>query len=221
VIEVVVADDQALVRSGLRSLLEEQPDIRVVAEVGDGEQVVTAVRRLDPHVALVDIRMPKLDGIDATRRIVALDGPTRVIILTTFDLDEYVFAALRAGAAGFLLKDTTAEDLVAGVRTVAAGNSMLTPAITSRVIEAFAATTPVDPDVAIALDLLSPREREVLVQAARGLSNIEIAHRLHLGESTVKTHLSSVFTKLDLRDRVQAVIFAYESGLVGIGHQRD
>jgi DNA-binding NarL/FixJ family response regulator len=213
-VRVVIADDQGMVRSGLRSLLSGEPGIDVVGEAADGEQAVAAASRFAPDVVLMDIRMPVLDGLAATRRILASGGGARVLVLTTFDLDEYVFEALRAGASGFLLKDASAEDLVAAVRTVAEGQGLLSPAVTRRVIEAFAAAPAGDPSLAAALDTLSSREREVLGHLARGSTNAEIAAALFLSGATVKTHVASVLSKLDLRDRTQAVIFAYESGLV-------
>ena len=216
-IDVVIADDQAMVRSGIRVLLEEHEDIRVTAEAADGEQAVAAVRRHRPHVVLMDIRMPTMDGITATRLIVHEGSATRTVVLTTFDLDEYVFAALRAGASGFLLKDATAEQLVETVRVVAAGNSSLAPAVTRRVIEAFASTTEPDPALLALRASLTVREIDVLRKLAAGHSNADIARLLYLGESTVKTHVSNLLAKLEIRDRVQAVIFAYESGLVRAG----
>ena len=216
-INAVIADDQSVVRTGLRTLLEEQPDIRVVAEAANGAEAVAAVVRHIPDVALVDIRMPVLDGISVTRQIVARHPETRVIMLTTFDLDEYVFAALRAGAAGFLLKDVTAEDLVESVRNVASGRDVLAANVTRRVIEAFAATPEPDESVAAKLHALSPRERDILTEVAAGRSNAEIARRLHLGESTVKTHVSNLLTKLGARDRLMATILAYEGGLIRTG----
>jgi DNA-binding NarL/FixJ family response regulator len=216
-IAVAIADDQGMVRAGLRSLLEAQPDIDVVAEAADGEQAVAAARRFRPDVALMDIRMPRLDGIAATRQI-ARDGlPTRVLVLTTFDLDEYVFAALRAGAGGFLLKDASAEELVDAVRTLARGEALLAPAVTRRVVEAFAETSEPDPATLAALEELSAREREVLELLGRGRSNAEIAEALVVSNGTAKTHVANVFAKLDLRDRAQAVVFAYESGLIRPG----
>jgi DNA-binding NarL/FixJ family response regulator len=194
---VVVADDQPMVRAGLRSLLEGEDGVVVVADV-----------------VLMDIRMPNLDGLEATRRLVAESSPTRVLVLTTFDLDEYVFDALRAGASGFLLKDATAEELIAAVHTLAAGDAVLAPAVTRRVIEAFGSVPRADPDGADRLNRLSAREVEVLRLLARGLSNAEIARELFVSDATAKTHVSNVLTKLQLRDRVQAVIFAYETGLL-------
>jgi DNA-binding NarL/FixJ family response regulator len=213
-IRVVIADDQGMVRAGLRSLLEGEPDIDVVSDATDGEQAIAAVRRHRPDVVLMDIRMPNLDGLEATRRLVAEDAAARVLVLTTFDLDEYVFDALRAGASGFLLKDATAEELASAVRLLAAGDALLAPAVTRRVIEAFGALPAHDETVAERLAELSPREVEVLRLLARGRSNAEIARELVVSEATAKTHVSNVLAKLRLRDRIQAVIFAYESGLV-------
>jgi DNA-binding NarL/FixJ family response regulator len=214
-IRVLIADDQGMVRAGLRSLLEGEDDISVVAEAADGEEAVAATRRTSPEIVLMDIRMPELDGIAATRRLVAEGSAAKVLMLTTFDLDEYVFDALRAGASGFLLKDATAEDLVGAVRVLARGEALLAPAVTRRVIESFA-RAPV-PRVSTDLGSLSPREVEVLQHLARGRSNAEIAAELVVSEATTKTHVSSVLAKLGLRDRVQAVIHAYESGLVRPG----
>jgi DNA-binding NarL/FixJ family response regulator len=216
-IRAMVVDDQALVRAGFRMILDAEPDIDVVGEATDGLEAVEVVARAHPDVILMDIRMPRLDGVEATAQITARDDPPRVLILTTFDLDEYVFAALRAGASGFLLKDTPAEDLVEAVRVVAAGDALLAPSITRRVIEEFAAQAP--PAAAPDADLaqLTEREHEVLVHMAKGLSNSEIAAALYLGETTVKTHVGRVLMKLHLRDRVQAVVLAYESGLVRPG----
>ncbi len=216
-IRVVLADDQAMVRSGLRLILEAEPDIDVVGEAADGAGAVEEVRWRTPDVVLMDVQMPGMDGLEATRRIVAATPDARVVIVTTFDLDEYLFEALRAGASGFLLKHAPADELVAAVRTVAAGNALLAPAVTGRVIATFARRGTPGPELARSLGRLSEREREVLVLAARGLSNAEIADALVVGEATVKTHLSSVFAKLGLRDRVAAVVFAYESGLVEPG----
>lgn len=217
-IRAVVVDDQALVRAGFRMILEAEPDIHVVGEAADGLEAIEVSDRSQPDVILMDIRMPRLDGVEATARITAATGPPRVLILTTFDLDEYVFAALRAGASGFLLKDTPAEDLVAAVRVVASGDALLAPSVTRRVIEEFATTAPSGPNAEVDLSVLTEREREVLVLMARGLSNAEIAGELFLGETTVKTHVGRVLMKLALRDRVQAVVLAYESGLVRPGH---
>jgi DNA-binding NarL/FixJ family response regulator len=215
---VLIADDQPMVRAGLRSLLEGEDDVVVVAEAVDGEHALRAVRQHRPDVVLMDIRMPVLDGLEATRRLVAADSTTRVLVLTTFDLDEYVFEALRAGASGFLLKDATAEELVAAVRTLAAGDAILAPAVTRRVIEAFGASVPrTDAGADERLGALSVREVEVLRLLARGYSNAEIARELFVSDATAKTHVSNVLSKLRLRDRVQAVIFAYESGLLRTG----
>jgi DNA-binding NarL/FixJ family response regulator len=211
---IVIADDQGMVRAGLRSLLEGEPDLEVVAEAADGEQAVAAVRRHRPDVVLMDIRMPHVDGIAATRTLMADDIDTRVLILTTFDLEKYVFDALVAGASGFLLKDATAEDLITAVRVVASGNGLLSPSVTRRVIETFAALPKPDGTMLDRLGELSGREVEVLRLLASGCSNAAIAAELILGEATVKTHVSNVFSKLGLRDRVQAVIFAYEAGLI-------
>jgi DNA-binding NarL/FixJ family response regulator len=216
-IRVVLVDDQAMVRTGLRMVLAAEPDLEVVGEAADGEAGVRAVTALRPDVVLMDVRMPGVDGLEAARRIIAADLPTRVVVLTTFDEDEYVAAALRAGVSGFLLKVAPPEDLVAAVRTVAAGQGLLDPAVTLRVIRSFAAAPTPDPVRAGALGTLTERETDVLALVAAGLSNAEIAARLYLGEATVKTHVSRVLLKLGLRDRVQAVAFAYESGLVTPG----
>ncbi|GAA4985540.1 response regulator transcription factor [Kitasatospora paranensis] len=216
-LRVVVADDQALVRAGFRMILESE-DIEVVAEAEDGAAAVHAVRRTRPDVVLMDVRMPEMDGLEATRRIITgeADCP-RVIILTTFDLDRYVYAALAAGASGFLLKDVSPEHLTAAVRMVRAGDALLAPAITRRLVERFAR-----PDAGAStahrdLAALTPRELEVMSLLARGLSNAELAGRLHLSEATVKTHVARILAKLGLRDRAQAVIAAYETGLVSVG----
>ncbi len=211
---VVIADDQPMVRAGLRSLLEGADGIEVVAEAPDGELALAAVRRYRPDVVLMDIRMPVLDGLAATRRLVADGSSARVLVLTTFDLDEYVFEALRAGAGGFLLKDATAEELIAAVQALATGDAVLAPSVTRRVIEAFGRVPAPDPAFERRLGGLSGREQEVLRLLARGLSNAEIAAELFVSDATAKTHVSNVLAKLQLRDRVQAVIFAYESGLV-------
>jgi DNA-binding NarL/FixJ family response regulator len=215
--KVLVADDQALVRTGFRMILESQPDIRVVGEAADGEETVAAARRLRPDVVLMDVRMPKLSGLEATVALADMLGhPTRVLILTAFGLDEYVYEALRAGASGFLLKDTPPEQLITAVRVVAQGDALLSPSITRRLIEQFAGIRR-DPALVARLQHLSKREVEVLRLLSRGLSTQEIAETLFLGESSVKTHIAHVLTKLGLRDRVQAVVFAYESGLVEPG----
>jgi DNA-binding NarL/FixJ family response regulator len=212
---VVIADDQALVRVGLRKILESEPDLAVVGEAEDGQDAVALARRHRPDVVLMDIRMPVLDGIEAARRIVAEASPIRVLMLTTFGLDTYVYEALRAGASGFMLKDAPPEEIVAGVRIVASGDALLAPAVTRSVVEEFvrrgAAPLPTLPAV---LDQLTPREREVLDLLAAGLSNPEICARLVISEATAKTHVARILQKLSLRDRVQVVIYAYEIGLV-------
>ena len=214
-IDVVIADDQGMIRSGLRSLLQGEQDIRVVAEAADGRQALAAVRRHDPDVTLMDIRMPELDGLAATRELVGSGARTRILALTTFDLDEYVFEALRAGAGGFLLKEAPGEDLVDAVRLLARGEALIAPAVTRRVIEQFARMPPPRDDRA--LSDLSPRELEVLRLLAQGRSNAQIAQELVVSAATAKTHVSNVLAKLRLPDRVQAVIFAYETGLVRPG----
>jgi DNA-binding NarL/FixJ family response regulator len=214
---VLIADDQAVVRAGLRRIVETDAELEIVAEAGDGAAAVESARRFRPDLVLMDIRMPQLDGIAATRRIVSDQAdPPRVLILTTFGLDEYVHDALRAGASGFLLKDAPAEDLVRAVKTVARGEALLDPAITRQVIARFAALPEPRAEPA-ELDDLTPREREVLMHLAHGRSNSEIADELVVSEGTVKTHVARVLMKLGLRDRVQAVIFAYEAGLVRPG----
>jgi len=215
---VLIADDQALVRVGLRKILGAEPETDVVGEAGDGEDAVAEARRLRPDVVLMDIRMPVLDGIEATRRIVREQPATRVLILTTFGLDTYVYDALRAGASGFMLKDAPPEEIAAAVRIVASGEALLAPAITRAVIEEFARQSPAAPaQTPPALDELTPREHEVLGLLARGLSNPEICQQLVISEATAKTHVARILQKLDLRDRVQAVIYAYETGLVAPG----
>ncbi len=212
-IRVLIADDQALVRTGFRKILESEPDLEVVGEAGDGGEAVEAGLLLHPDVVLMDIRMPRLDGLEATRR---LAGKTRVLVLTTFDLNEYVYEALRAGASGFLLKDAPADQLVTAIRVIAAGEALLAPSITRRLIEEFARRPPSSARPA-ALEALTPRELDVLRLVARGLSNAEIATELYVGDATVKTHVSRILQKLSLRDRVQAVVLAYESGLLQAG----
>lgn len=214
-IRVLLVDDQPLVRAGLRTLLDEEEDIDVAGDASNGEEAITAVAALAPNVVLMDIRMPVLDGLEATRRLTALGCAARIVILTTFDLDEYVFQALRSGASGFLLKDATGDEIVRAVRVAAAGDALLAPSVTRRLIERFSGRIP-GAD-APHLRLLTEREREVLLLMARGLSNSEIAARLFLGETTVKTHVAHLLDKLELRDRVQAVVLAYESGLVEPG----
>ena len=213
-IAVIVADDQGMVRSGLRSLLEQASDIEVVGEAADGQQALSAIRRLRPDVALMDIRMPNLDGLAATRKLVGEATTSRILVLTTYDLDEYVFEALRAGASGFMLKDAPAEELVGAIRVLAAGEALLAPTVTRRVIEAFARLPAPNAEQRSALAELTSREVDVLRLLARGLSNAEIAAELVVSDATVKTHVSHVLMKLGLRDRIQAVIFAYESGLI-------
>jgi DNA-binding NarL/FixJ family response regulator len=216
-ISVVLADDQSLVRAGFRLILEAEDDVRVIGEAADGEQALAAVRRSEPDVVLMDIQMPVMDGIAATRRIAeAGTVRTRVVILTTFEQDDYVFEALRAGASGFLLKNAPPEQLVEAVRTVAAGDALLAPAITRRVIQDYALRSAPRTDHAL-VGQLTDRELEVLRLLATGKSNAELAAQLFLGEGTIKTHVSRVLAKLGLRDRVQAVVFAYENGLVRAG----
>jgi len=220
VTRIVVCDDQGMVRAGFKSLLEAEPDLEVVGEASNGQEAIDIVTLLQPDVTLMDIRMPVLDGLAATRHLVEAGVPTSVLVLTTFDLDEYVFEALRAGASGFLLKDAPAEELAAAIRTVARGDSLLAPGVTRRVIDAFVRrAAPAAPAPDGRLDLLTPRELEVLGLLARGLSNLDIATRLFVSEGTTKTHVSNVLAKLGLRDRVQAVIFAYEHGVVVAGER--
>ena len=216
-IRVLIADDQSLVRTGFRMILEAEEDIEVVGEAEDGVHAVEQIKRLKPDVALMDIRMPRLNGLDATREIVSHgDGP-RVLMLTTFDLNEYVYEALRAGASGFLLKDVPAEQLVAGIHVVAQGEALLAPSITRRLIEEFAQNAPVERTPPKELDDLTARESEVFKLVARGMSNAEIARELVVSETTVKTHVARILMKLHLRDRVQAVVYAYEAGVVQPG----
>jgi DNA-binding NarL/FixJ family response regulator len=216
-IRVLIVDDQALVRAGFRMILEAQPDIQVAGEAGDGLEAIEQTRRLRPDVVLMDVRMPGLDGIEATRRVCASGVSSRVVILTTYDLDEYVFDALAAGATGFLLKHVPPEELVHGVRVAAAGDALLAPSITRRLVEEFARQRAPVRSSGTELPTLTEREREVLRLLGRGLSNQEIADELKVGEATIKTHVAHVLDKLDLRDRVQAVIFAYEVGLIKPG----
>jgi DNA-binding NarL/FixJ family response regulator len=215
-IRVLLVDDQALIRAGFRMILDAEEDIEVVGESADGTQAVDSARRLEPDVILMDIRMPEMDGIEATRRIVAAAGdqPRRVLMLTTFDLDEYVYDALRAGASGFLLKDVPAEQLVDGIRVVAQGDALLAPSVTKRLIHEFARSAPSTREAPPTVEELTPRELEVFRLIARGMSNAEIAEELIVSETTVKTHVARVLMKLSVRDRVQAVVLAYESGLV-------
>ena len=216
-IRVLLADDQAMVRAGFRMILGSEPDIEVVGEAANGEQALAATRRLAPDVVLMDIQMPGGDGLRATRRITESHELTsRVVILTTFERDEYVFEAIQSGASGFLLKNAPPEELINAVRVVAAGDALLAPSVTRRIIEQFA-RRPVAPDVRARLESLTQREREVLVMLARGNSNAELAAELFVTEGTIKTHVSSLLAKLGLRDRVQAVVLAYESGLVRPG----
>jgi DNA-binding NarL/FixJ family response regulator len=217
VIKVLVADDQALVRGGLAAMLDAQEDIEVVGEADDGGTAVDEALRLRPDVVLMDVRMPNVDGIEATRRLAQHPGAPRVLVLTTFDLDEYVYESLRAGAGGFLLKDAPPDRLADAVRTVAAGESLLAPSVTRRLVERFASRPPSDAARRETFAELTEREIEVLRLVARGLSNSEIAGELFLSEATVKTHLTRILSKLGLRDRVQAVVLAYESGLVEPG----
>lgn len=220
IIHVLLADDQAMVRTGFRMILESDDEIAVVGEAADGAEAVTQARRLRPDLVLMDVQMPGMDGIEATRQIVnvntASDHPPRVVILTTFEWDDYLFGSLRAGASGFLLKNAPPEDLIAAVKIVAAGDSLLAPSVTRRLIAEFA-RQPAPAAPAPALATLTERESDVLALVARGLTNAEIANELFVGEATVKTHVSSILSKLGLRDRVQAVVFAYESGLVRAG----
>ncbi|EHR53838.1 response regulator containing a CheY-like receiver domain and an HTH DNA-binding domain [Saccharomonospora marina XMU15] len=211
-ISVVVVDDQELMRVGFRMVLGAQEDIEVVGEAGDGEQAVRLAAELRPDVVLMDVRMPVLDGVEATRRIVA-EGTSRVLVMTTFDLDEYVYSALRGGASGFLLKDTPPDHLVSALRSVCGGDAVVSPAVTRRLLDRFLGDDPLPHRDASVLDALTDREREVLTLVAKGLSNTEIAAALFLSEATVKTHVGRILSKLRLRDRVQAVVLAYETGL--------
>lgn len=216
-IRIVLADDQAMVRSGLRLIVESEPDLMVVGEAGDGAEAVRRARYDRPDLVLMDVQMPVMDGIEATAQVAALDPPApKVLILTTFERDDYVFAALRSGASGFLLKNAPPEDLIHAIRVVAAGDALLAPSVTRRIVEELA-RRPVTTAPAPRLDRLTEREHQVLALVAQGLTNAEIAERLYVGEATVKTHVSRVLTKLELRDRVQAVVYAYEHGLVSPG----
>jgi DNA-binding NarL/FixJ family response regulator len=218
-IRVLLCDDQALVRSGFRMILDARDDLEVVGEAEDGLQAIALTRKLDPDVILMDVRMPELDGVEATRRLAAAGSRARVLILTTFDLDEYVYEAIRAGASGFLLKDVQPSQLVDAIRVIAAGEALLAPTVTRRLLDRFADTLPDgDKPLPPGLDSLTERELEVLKLLAQGLSNAELADRLFLSETTVKSHISSVLRKLHLRDRVQAVVLAYEAGLVRPGN---
>jgi DNA-binding NarL/FixJ family response regulator len=219
-IRVLLVDDQALVRTGFRMIINTEPDLQVIGEAADGRQAITEAHRLQPDVVLMDIRMPEMDGVEATRHLAGpgVPHPTKVIILTTFDLDEYVVEALRAGASGFLLKDTSATTLVEAIRVVARGEALLAPTVTRRLLDRFALRLPaVDPLVTHNLATLTERELEILKLIARGLSNQEIATRLFLAETTVKTHVSNLLAKLQLRDRIQAVVLAYDTGIVRPG----
>ncbi|MGI9624346.1 MAG: response regulator [Acidimicrobiales bacterium] len=217
VIAVIVADDQALVRGGIRMILEAQDDIEIVGEAEDGGKVIDLIQSVSADVILMDVRMPGIDGIEAARRITAGGAPPRVLMLTTFDRDEYVYEAMKAGASGFLLKSAPPEQLVAAVRIIAAGESLLAPSITRRMIEEFVRRPPPGDETPSSLESLTDREVEVLRLIARGLSNTEIAETLFLGEGTIKTHINRIFRKLEIRDRAQAVVIAYETGLVQAG----
>ncbi len=214
-IRVLVADDQALVRSGFRMILDERPDLELVGEAENGAQALELAKELDPDVILMDVRMPELDGVEATKRLVAAGTRARILVLTTFDLDEYIYASIRAGASGFLLKDVQPDELADAIRVVAAGNSLFGPAATQRLLDRFAERN--EPTQLRSLDALTDREHEILELLAHGLSNAEIAERLYLSETTVKTHVSAVLRKLGVRDRVQAVIAAYEAGIARAG----
>jgi DNA-binding NarL/FixJ family response regulator len=221
-LSVLIVDDQALVRAGFRMILDAEEDIDVAGEAADGADAVTEARRLKPDVILMDVRMPQVDGIEATRRVLGDGLDTKVVMLTTFDMDEYVYDALRAGASGFLLKDVPPEQLVAGIRAVAQGDALLAPSVTRRVIEEFVRRPPASVQTLPAeVEELTARELEVLKLVAKGLSNAEIAQELFVSETTVKTHVAHVLTKLSVRDRVQAVVLAYECGLAGLAREDD
>ncbi|NBE95306.1 response regulator transcription factor [Nonomuraea sp. KC401] len=216
-IRVILVDDQELVRAGFRMVLDVEPDIEVVGEAGDGASALELLRTVEADVVLVDVRMPRMDGVETTRRIRAEPGGPRVLILTTFDLDEYAYAALKAGAGGFMLKEVSPSDLLSAIRAVHLGNAVVAPSTTRRLLDRFAGQlTDDDPRTPEALDVLTAREREVLVLVARGLSNAEIAGGLHVAEATVKAHVGRLLAKLGLRDRVQAVVLAYETGLIEV-----
>ncbi len=214
-IRVLIADDQPLVRTGLRTIIDAQPDLDVVGEARDGNDAIASVARLRPDVIVMDIRMPSMDGIEATRRLTAADPAARVLVLTTFDLDEYVYDSLRAGASGFLLKDAPPAELTAAIRVVAAGDALIAPSITRRLIEAFVGRSRATPDVSRRAAELTAREQEVLALLARGQANAEIAAALVLGENTIKSHVAHILDKLGARNRVEAAIIAHELGLVG------
>jgi DNA-binding NarL/FixJ family response regulator len=218
-VRVLIADDQALVRTGFRMVLDTDPDLQVVAEAKDGADAVEATRRSRPDIVLMDIRMPVMDGLEATRQIVAAKDPTRVLVLTTYDLDEYVFDALLAGASGFLLKDVAPEQLLSAIHVIAQGDSLLSPSVTRRLIESFVRDHPSPPKPPAGLGELTARELEILRLIARGLSNAEIAEQLVVSSTTIKTHVGRVLDKLGLRDRVQAVVLAYETGIIRPGSE--
>lgn len=218
-IRLVIADDEALIRDGLRAITETEPDIEVVGEARDGDEVVKLTAELTPDVALIDIRMPGVDGLQATRRVLAAPQPPKVIVLTTFDLNEYVYDAITAGASGFLLKDVRRSELIGAIRAVHSGGALIAPAITRRLVERYCRTRPEHPDRSARLAALTLREREVLQLIGLGRSNSEIAGQLFIAETTVKTHVARLLTKLGLRDRAQAVVIAYETGLVTPGGQ--
>jgi DNA-binding NarL/FixJ family response regulator len=219
-LRVVVADDQALVRVGFRGIIDATPGFTVVGEAANGQEAIEVTRQAQPDVVLMDVRMPVMDGIEATRQITADACGVHTLILTTFDLDEYVFGALRAGASGFLLKDTPPADLLAGIRVIAAGDALLSPGVTRHLIEEFVRRPAANEPVDSSLDVLTEREREVLSLVAKGLSNAEIGSRLYVSPATVKTHVGRILTKLDARDRAQLIVVAYESGLVSAGPRR-